>query len=94
MATLVVFLALTPMLLWNLLLAEGRNAGSAMLSNKSDKNIRNWRNVAHEMILDGHFYQVHTDGSVREVGDSGLSPFAITAFSPGPQSMLAAAFQK
>jgi len=34
-------------------------------------------------IIDGHFYQVRCDGSVREIGDEVLSPFAvITRFAP------------
>jgi acetolactate decarboxylase len=37
------------------------------------------------MIVDGHFFQVRSDGSVREVDDSVLSPFAvITRFAPEP----------
>jgi len=33
-------------------------------------------------IVDGHFFQVRSDGTVREVGDSILTPFAvITAFA-------------
>jgi acetolactate decarboxylase len=35
------------------------------------------------VILDGNFFQVRSDGSVREVDDSVMSPFAvITRFSP------------
>lgn len=35
------------------------------------------------VIVDGHFFQVRSDGSVREVEDDVLSPFAaVTAFSP------------
>jgi acetolactate decarboxylase len=35
------------------------------------------------VIVDGHFFQVRCDGSVREVEESALTPFAaITAFSP------------
>jgi acetolactate decarboxylase len=34
------------------------------------------------VVLDGHFFQVRSDGSVREVQDNVLSPFAaMTAFS-------------
>ena len=29
------------------------------------------------VILDGHFFQVLSDGSVREAGDDVLSPFAV-----------------
>src|SRR6202051_105602 len=35
--------------------------------------------------VDGHFFQVRCDGSVREVDDAMLSPFAvITRFAPEP----------
>jgi acetolactate decarboxylase len=35
------------------------------------------------VIVEGHFFQVRSDGSVREVQDNVLSPFAtVTAFSP------------
>jgi Alpha-acetolactate decarboxylase len=41
--------------------------------------------VSSRKGIDGHFFQVRSDGSVREVDDSVLSPFAaITAFSSGP----------
>jgi acetolactate decarboxylase len=37
------------------------------------------------VIVDGHFFQVRSDGSVREVDDNVLSPFAlITGFAPEP----------
>jgi acetolactate decarboxylase len=40
-------------------------------------------------IVDGHFFQVRCDGSVREAGDDVLSPFAvITHFSPGAHADL------
>jgi len=35
------------------------------------------------VVVDGHFFQVRSDGSVREVPHNVLSPFAaVTAFSP------------
>jgi acetolactate decarboxylase len=35
------------------------------------------------VVVDGHFFQVLSDGSVKEVNDSVLSPFAaVTTFSP------------
>jgi acetolactate decarboxylase len=35
------------------------------------------------VVVDGHFFQVLSDGSVKEVNDNVLSPFAaVTAFSP------------
>lgn len=41
------------------------------------------------VIVDGDFFQVRSDGSVRKVGDQALSPFAaITDFSPGPETIL------
>ena len=37
------------------------------------------------VIVDGHFFQVRSDGSVQEADDSALSPFAlITGFVPEP----------
>jgi alpha-acetolactate decarboxylase len=37
------------------------------------------------VIVDGHFFQVRCDGSVREVDEAVLSPFAvITRFAPEP----------
>ena len=42
------------------------------------------------VIVDGHFFQVRSDGSVREVQDNVLSPFAaVTAFSPDESITLA-----
>lgn len=42
------------------------------------------------VIVDGHFFQVRCDGSVREVEESTLSPFAaITEFSPETAVQLA-----
>ena len=39
--------------------------------------------VVKMVVVDGHFFQVRSDGSVREVQDNVLSPFsAVTAFSP------------
>lgn len=41
------------------------------------------------VIVDGHFFQVRCDGSVREVSDDALAPFAvITPFLPQPPIML------
>jgi acetolactate decarboxylase len=41
------------------------------------------------VIVDGHFFQVLSDGFVREAGNDLLIPFAvITAFAPGPAVIL------
>ena len=41
------------------------------------------------VIVDGHFFQVRSDGSVREVPEDVLSPFAaVTAFSPDQSIVL------
>jgi alpha-acetolactate decarboxylase len=49
-----------------------------------------FENLDGEMVIvDGHFFQVRSDGSVRECGDDVLSPFAvITRFAPEPSVML------
>jgi acetolactate decarboxylase len=43
-----------------------------------------FENLDGEMaVMDGHFYQVRCDGSVREMGDDVVSPFAVvTHFAP------------
>jgi len=43
-----------------------------------------FENLDGEMVIvDGHFFQVHSDGSVTEVGDEATSPFAVlTHFKP------------
>jgi len=41
------------------------------------------------IVVDGHFFQVRSDGSVKEVQDNVLSPFAaVTAFCPDLSSTL------
>lgn len=49
-----------------------------------DLGLGTFENLDGEMVIvDGHFFQVRSDGSVSEVEDSTLIPFAaITAFSP------------
>ena len=43
------------------------------------------REDEHNVVLDGRFFQVRSDGSVRECEDDALTPFAvITHFMPEP----------
>lgn len=74
-------------------LVEGVYQGAlpiAELRKHGDLGLGTFANLDGEMvIIDGHFFQVRSDGSVREVDDSVLTPFAaITAFSSGPPTML------
>ena len=75
-------------------LVEGVYQGAVRIGDlrpHGDLGLGTFENLDGEMVIvDGHFYQVRADGSVREVADSTLSPFAaITAFSPGPAVTLA-----
>ena len=56
----------------------------ATLRQHGDLGLGTFEELDGEMVIvDGHFFQVRSDGSVREVEESALSPFAaITAFSP------------
>jgi acetolactate decarboxylase len=55
-----------------------------------DLGLGTFENLDGEMaIIDGHVYQVRSDGSVREVGDDVLSPFAaVTRFDPDARADL------
>src|SRR5438105_11099028 len=60
------------------------------LREHGDLGLGTFENLDGEMVIvDGHFFQVRSDGSVRECGDDVLSPFAvITRFAPAPTVML------
>jgi len=67
-------------------LVEGVYQGAvriATLRDHGDLGLGTFENLDGEMVIvDGHFYQVRCDGSVREVEDDVLTPFAaITRFS-------------
>jgi len=68
-------------------LIEGIYQGAvqiAALREHGDLGLGTFESLDGEMVVvDGHFFQVRSDGSVREVQDNVLSPFAaVTAFSP------------
>lgn len=68
-------------------LVEGIYEGAlpiAALRKNGDLGLGTFEGLDGEMVVvDGHFFQVRSDGSVREVPDNVLSPFAaVTAFSP------------
>jgi len=68
-------------------LVEGIYKGAvqiAALREHGDLGLGTFESLDGEMVVvDGHFFQVRSDGSVREVQDNVLSPFAaVTAFSP------------
>ena len=68
-------------------LVEGTYQGAvqiAALREHGDLGLGTFESLDGEMVVvDGHFFQVRSDGSVREVQDNVLSPFAaVTAFSP------------
>src|ERR1700751_369729 len=68
-------------------LVEGIYQGAmrvATLREHGDLGLGTFEGLDGEMVVvDGHFFQVRSDGSVREVQDSVLSPHrAVTAFSP------------
>src|SRR5208282_264089 len=56
----------------------------ATLREHGDLGLGTFENLDGEMVVvDGRFYQVRSDGSVRECGDEALSPFAVvTRFAP------------
>jgi acetolactate decarboxylase len=74
-------------------LVEGIYQGAVrvgVLREHGDLGLGTFEDLDGEMaIVDGHFFQVRCDGSVREVGDAVLSPFAvITRFAPEPEVTL------
>ncbi len=74
-------------------LVEGIYQGAVRvgtLREHGDLGLGTFENLDGEMVIvDGHFFQVRSDGSVRECDDDVLSPFAvITRFAPEPSVML------
>jgi acetolactate decarboxylase len=74
-------------------LVEGIYQGAVnigTLREHGDLGLGTFEDLDGEMVIvDGHFFQVQSDGSVREVGDGVLSPFAvITRFAPEPAVIL------
>src|ERR1700674_425463 len=70
-------------------LVEGIYQGAVRvetLREHGDLGLGTFEDLDGEMVIvDGHFFQVRCDGSVREVDDTVLSPFAvITRFGPEP----------
>src|SRR3982075_2785583 len=70
-------------------LVEGIYQGAVrigVLREHGDLGLGTFEDLDGEMVIvDGHFFQVRCDSSVREVDDSVLSPFAvITRFAPEP----------
>lgn len=68
-------------------LVEGIYQGAVQvgtLRKHGDLGLGTFENLDGEMVIvDGEFFQIRSDGSVREVDDSTPTPFvAITAFSP------------
>jgi len=68
-------------------LVEGIYQGAVRigtLRERGDFGLGTFESLDGEMaVVDGHFFQVRSDGSVQEAGDDVLSPFAvITRFSP------------
>jgi acetolactate decarboxylase len=58
----------------------------ATLRKHGNLGLGTFENLDVEMVIvDGHFFQVRSDGSIHEVEDNTLSPFAaITNFTPEP----------
>jgi len=74
-------------------LVEGIYQGAVQVSTlreHGDLGLGTFEGLDGEMVIvDGHFFQVRSDGSVREVPDDVLSPFAaVTAFSPDQSIVL------
>jgi acetolactate decarboxylase len=68
-------------------LVEGIYQGAVRvgtLREHGDLGLGTFENLDGEMVIvDGHFFQVRSDGSVRECNDDDLSPFAVvTRFAP------------
>ncbi|HEV8019978.1 MAG TPA: acetolactate decarboxylase, partial [Candidatus Lustribacter sp.] len=61
------------------------------LREHGDHGLGTFEHLDGEMIVvDGHFFQIRSDGSVRECEDDALTPFAvITHFMPEPATRLA-----
>ena len=75
-------------------LVEGIYQGAVRvgtLREHGDLGLGTFENLDGEMVIvDGHFFQVRSDGSVRECDDEVLSPFAvITRFAPEATVILA-----
>jgi acetolactate decarboxylase len=74
-------------------LVEGIYQGAVRvwtLREHGDLGLGTFENLEGEMVIvDGHFFQARSDGSVKEVGDDVLCPFAvITHFAPDPAIVL------
>src|SRR5438093_11201630 len=74
-------------------LVEGIYQGAVRvgtLREHGDLGLGTFENLDGEMVVvDGHFFQVRSDGSVRACDDDVLSPFAVvTRFAPEPAVML------
>jgi acetolactate decarboxylase len=74
-------------------LVEGVYQGAVRvgtLREHGDLGLGTFEGLDGEMVaVDGRFFQVRSDGSVREVGDDVLSPFAtVTEFSPDARVVL------
>jgi acetolactate decarboxylase len=74
-------------------LVEGIYRGAVRvgtLREHGDLGLGTFENLDGEMVVvDGHFFQVRGDGSVRECDDDDLSPFAvITRFAPDVEATL------
>src|ERR1700683_3647382 len=70
-------------------LVEGIYQGAVRvgtLREHGDLGLGTFENLDGEMVIvDGHFFQARSDGSVTEVDDEVLAPFAvITRFAPDP----------
>ncbi|WP_165224705.1 acetolactate decarboxylase [Aquisphaera insulae] len=70
-------------------LVEGIYRGEttvARLRQHGDLGLGTFEGLDGEMVVvDGHFFQVRSDGTVSEVGDTASSPYAVlTKFDPGP----------
>ena len=70
-------------------LVEGIYQGAVRvgtLREHGDLGLGTFEELDGEMVIvDGHFYQVRSDGSVHEADDNALSPFAlVTRFAPEP----------
>src|ERR687887_373551 len=77
-------------------LVEGIYQGAVRvgtLREHGDLGLGTFENLDGEMVIvDGHFFQVRSDGSVRECDDDVLSPFAVmTRFAPEETVTLAQA---
>jgi acetolactate decarboxylase len=74
-------------------LVEGVYQGAVRVGNlrqHGDHGLGTFEELDGEMVvMDGHFFQARCDGSVREVGDEVLTPFAVvTRFIPETEVLL------